>query len=157
MGFDTHGLSPTRTRCPMPPLLFGRNAIRDLQTSDASLRPAIGNGSSGFKPGAKASDLPHSGRLPTALSSFGEQDWETDKCRTEAGSSSFDRIAFETKTGSSLGPRRWTPGCVSGCRKYRSNGVISPNNDIQVRLYLSDLHPACANSYFRPSQSIHPS
>ena len=36
------------------------------------------------------------------MSGLCEQDWETDKCRTEADSSSFDRIAFESKTGSSL-------------------------------------------------------
>ena len=103
---------------------------------------------------------PHSGRLPTALSGLGEQDWETDKCRTEAGSFSFDRIAFESKTGSSLGPRRWTPECVSGffaLQKRFLDNFISPNNDIQVRRYPSDLQPACAKSYSRQSQSIHPS
>ena len=100
----------------------------------------------------------HSGRLPTALSGLGEQDWETDKCRTEAGLSSFDRIAFETKTGSSLGPRRWTPGCVSGffaLQKRFLDNFIAPKNDIQVRLP-SGLQPTCANFYSRQSQSIHP-
>ena len=34
------------------------------------------------------------------------------------------------------------------------DNFISPQNDIQVRLYLSDLHPTCANSYSRRSRSI---
>ena len=100
--FDTHGLPPTRTRCPTPPLLFGRNAIRDPKTSDANLQPALSNGFSRFELNTKAIGPQNSGPLPTALSGLGEQDWETVSARTEAGSPSFDRIAFETKTGSSL-------------------------------------------------------
>ena len=100
--FDIHGLSPTRTRCPTPPLLFGRNAIGSLEKSDGKLQPALGNGSRPFELNAKAIRPQNSGRLPTPLSGLGEQDWETVSARTEAGSPSFDRIAFEAKTGSSL-------------------------------------------------------
>ena len=100
--FDTHGLSSTRTRCPTPPLLFGRNAIGSLEKSDRNLQPALGNISRPFELNAKAFRPQNSGRLPTPLSGLGEQDWETVSARTEADSPSFDRIAFKTKTGSSL-------------------------------------------------------
>ena len=71
------------------------------------LQPALDNGFSRFELGAKASRPQNSRRLPTALGGLGEQDWETTFTRTEAGSPSFDRIAFETKTGSSLAPGHW--------------------------------------------------
>ena len=100
--FETNGLSSTRTRCPTPPLLFGRNAIGSLEKYDGNFPPALGNGSSRFELKAKAIRPQNSGRLPTALSGLGEQDWETVSARTEADSPSLDRIAFETKTGSSL-------------------------------------------------------
>ena len=100
--FGTHGLSPTRTRCPTPPLLFGRNAIGSLENNDGNVQPALSNGSRRFELNAKAIRPQNSGRLPTPLSGLGEQDWETLSARTEADSPSFDRIAFESKTGSSL-------------------------------------------------------
>ena len=100
--FDTHWLSPTRTRCPTPPLLFGRNAIGSLKKYDGDLQSALGNGSSRSELNAKANRPQSSGRLPIALSGLGEQDWETVSARTGAGSPSFDPIPFETKTGSSL-------------------------------------------------------
>ena len=37
------------------------------------------------------------------------------------------------------------------------DNFIAPQNDIQVRLYLLDLHPTCANSYSRRSLSTRPS
>ena len=35
------------------------------------------------------------------------------------------------------------------------DNFIAPKNDIQVRLYFSDLYPTCANTYSRRSRSIH--
>ncbi|KAM0797800.1 hypothetical protein BDR22DRAFT_891850 [Usnea florida] len=100
--FNTHGLSPARTRCPTPPLLFGRNAIRSPGSTDGNSYPTLGNGSSRFELNSKAIRPQNSARLPTALSGLGEEDWETVSARTEAASPSFDRIALEAKTGSSL-------------------------------------------------------
>ena len=100
--FDTHKPLPTRTRCPTPPLLFGRNAIRDPEKSDGNFQPALSSGFGSFELNARAIRTQSSGRLPTASSGLGEKDWETVSARTEAGSLSFDRTAFETKTGSSL-------------------------------------------------------
>ncbi|KAM0798100.1 hypothetical protein BDR22DRAFT_823656 [Usnea florida] len=102
VGFNTHGLSPARTRCPTPPLLFGRNAIGSPGSTDRNSHPTLGNGSSRFELNSKAIRPQNSARLPTALSGLGEEDWETVSARTEAAYPSFDRIALEAKTGSSL-------------------------------------------------------
>ena len=88
---------------------FGRNAIRDPEKSDLSLQPALSSGVGKFELNAKAIRTQNSGHLPTASSGLGEQDWEAVSARTEAGSLSFDRTAFEIKIGSGLVAREWIP------------------------------------------------
>ena len=89
------GPSP-RTRCPTPPLLFGRHAISAPEKSKPVSRPALGRTISRFD------QLAETGRLPTALRSLGEQDWETVSAETEAATHTFNGNAFDMKTGSSL-------------------------------------------------------
>ena len=89
------GLSP-RTRCPTPPLLFGRCAISAAEKSKPVSRPALGRTVSRFD------QLAETGRLPTPLRSLGEQDWETVSAETEAATHNFSGNAFDMKTGSSL-------------------------------------------------------
>ena len=76
--------------------------LSDSMKPDANSQPNLGNGSSRFELNSKAIRPQNSARLPTALSGLGEEDWETVSARTEAASPSFDRIALEAKTGSSL-------------------------------------------------------
>ena len=71
-----------------------------------NLQPALSSGFGSFELNAKAIRTQNSGRLPTASSGSGEQDWEAVSARTEAGSLSFDRTAFENKICSGLAPRR---------------------------------------------------
>lgn len=97
-----HSLPSSRTRCPTPPLLFGKHAIREPEKSYASSMPALGNTFSRFDHNAEAVRLQETGRLPTALCSLGEQDWETVFAETEAATHAFNDIALNTKTGSSL-------------------------------------------------------
>lgn len=89
------GPSP-RTRCPTPPLLFGRYAISAPEKSKPVSRPALGRTISRFD------QLAETGRLPTPLRSLGEQDWETVSAETEAATHTFSGNAFDMKTGSSL-------------------------------------------------------
>ncbi|CAD6589544.1 MAG: hypothetical protein ASARMPREDX12_003869 [Alectoria sarmentosa] len=96
------GLAFFRTRCPTPPLLFGRNAISGPEKSNTASMPAPGSSDSRFDQNMKTIRPKGSGRLPTALYSLGERDWETVTAETEADSHAFDGITFETKTGSSL-------------------------------------------------------
>lgn len=91
-----------KTRCPTPPLLFGRNAISGPRISNAATRPALGSTLSRSDHNTKAVRPRETGRLPITLYSLGEQDWETISAKTEADVHAFDGIALDTKTGSSL-------------------------------------------------------
>ncbi|KAL9071406.1 MAG: hypothetical protein Q9161_004265 [Pseudevernia consocians] len=97
-----HSLPSSRTRCPTPPLLFGKHAISEPEKVYASPMPALGNTFSRFDHNAKTVRLQETGHMPTALCSLGEQDWETVSAKTEADTHAFNNIALNTKTGSSL-------------------------------------------------------
>ncbi|KAL9138699.1 MAG: hypothetical protein Q9175_000054 [Cornicularia normoerica] len=99
---ELHELPSSRTRCPTPPLLFGKYAISNPEKSDVKSKPALGNNFSRFDSNAKAVRLKESSRLPTASCSLGELDWETVSAETEADTHIHDGTAFDTKTGSSL-------------------------------------------------------
>lgn len=97
-----HCLPSSRTRCPTPPLLFGRHAISAPEDSKTMSTPALGHTISRFDQHAKVIRLNETGRLPTPLCSLGEQDWETISAETEVNTHTSNGIVFDTKTGSSL-------------------------------------------------------
>ena len=97
-----HKLSTLRARCHTPPLLFGKSAISGPERSNATSSPALGSAISRFDPDSGATRPKETGRLPTALYSLDEQDWETVSAGTEARTHAFNSIAFDTKIGSSL-------------------------------------------------------
>ena len=100
--FGNHGLPSSRARCPTPPLLFGKHAISEPKKLDITSMPALGSSHSRFDYNEKAIRLPRTSRLPTALCSLVEQDWETVSAETEADTHAFNSITLNTKTGSSL-------------------------------------------------------
>ena len=90
------GFVSSRTRCGTPPLLFGKHAISEPELSYNALRLGMCSTSRHFNQNEKASGQKETGRLPRALYSLGEQDWETISGETNA-----DRN-FNTQTGSSV-------------------------------------------------------
>ena len=58
-------------------------------------------------------------------------------------------------TQGNLNEKNFTFDELFALQKQFLDNFIAPQNDVQVRLYLSDLHPTCANSYSRQNQSIH--
>lgn len=99
---ENHGLPLSRGRCPTPPLLFGKNAIREPVKLNTSSRPNPGNTIGRFDQEARAIRPTETSGLPITLGSFGEQDWETVSAENEADTHSFDGIAYEPRTSSSL-------------------------------------------------------
>ena len=97
-----HTLPTWRARCHTPPLLFGRPAISGPERSNTTSRLTLGSTIGRFNQNMRATRLKETSRLPTALHSLGEQDWETVSGETEAHTHAIDSIAFDTKTGSSL-------------------------------------------------------
>lgn len=97
-----HTLPSYRRRCPTPPLLYGKHAISEAETSNTISRPAIGGTFSRFDLNARAVRLQQTSRLPTALRSLGDRDWETVSTETEADAHAFHGMSFDMKTGSSL-------------------------------------------------------
>ncbi len=96
------GSLSSRARCPTPPLLFGKNAIGEPEGSNSMQKPALGGSIGRFDQTSRATRLKETGCLPSALCTFGEQDWETVSAETEAHTLVFDSAAIDTKTGSSL-------------------------------------------------------
>lgn len=97
-----HELPISRTRCHTPLLLFGKSAISGPGRSNPMLSPALGSATSVFDQNVRATRTKEPGRLPMALNSSDEQDWETVSAETEAHTHAFDSIAFDVKIHSSL-------------------------------------------------------
>ena len=58
-------------------------------------------------------------------------------------------------TQGNVNEKNFTSDELFTLQKRFLDNFIAPRNDIQVRLYLSDLHPTYTNSYSRQSLSIH--
>ena len=97
-----HMLPSSRARCHTPPLLFGKSAIKGPEMSDATSTLAPESTIARFNQNVTAVRSNKSIGLPMALTSLGEQDWETVSAETEAYTHHFDDFACNTKAGSSL-------------------------------------------------------
>ena len=97
-----HMLPTSRARCHTPPLLFGKPTIRGAEMSDATSTLAPESTIARFTQNVTAVRSNKSVGLPMALSSLGEQDWETVSAETEAHTQHLGNTACNTKTGSSL-------------------------------------------------------
>ena len=97
------GVPLSRARCPTPPLLFGKKAISEPARSNATFRHALGGTVGIFDQYSRITRPKKTSRLPTALCSLGEENWETGSAEIGAHTQEVDSITFGSKISSSLG------------------------------------------------------